>query len=592
MVLAKVSKSQEFKGIPASQGITIGKAFLVDKEKLKIPQIKINYNDVPDEVEKFYNCINSAIEEVMEIKEKILQKGEELYKEEILLLDMQLLLLNNSMITTKTIEIIKDKKINSEWALSISLEEVLKKFDAMDDPYISERRNDINFVFQKVLNCLMGRKYNDINEIKKPVILIGHDFSPAETIQMNFSKIKGFITEVGSKTSHTAIIARSNEIPAVVGIENITDIINGGDDVIIDGFTGTVYINPEKEVINKFVNRKKEYEFFINKLIEKKDREAITKDGYKVKIYGNIEMPSEIESVLEHGGEGIGLFRTEYLYLNKDKLPTEDDHFEVYKGLVEKIPDKEIVIRTLDVGGDKFLKNYNELELNPAMGLRAIRFCLKERDIFKSQLKGILRAAVFGNIKLLIPMVSGIKEIFTIKTIIAECKKELEKENKKFKNDIELGVMVEIPSIAVISDIFAKYVDFFSIGTNDLIQYTLAIDRLNQDVSYLYEPAHPAVLRLIESTVNAAKNAKIPIAMCGEMAGESLYIPILLALKIDTLSMNPVAIPFVKEIICNMTLKEAEEIYNKIKILEECSLIEKTLKYIMQEKFRNFEFIF
>jgi phosphotransferase system enzyme I (PtsI) len=592
MVLAKVSKSQEFKGIPASQGITIGKAFLVDKEKLKIPQIKINYNDVPDEVEKFYNCINSAIEEVMEIKEKILQKGEELYKEEILLLDMQLLLLNDSMITTKTIEIIKDKKINSEWALSISLEEVLKKFDAMDDPYISERRNDINFVFQKVLNCLMGRKYNDINEIKKPVILIGHDFSPAETIQMNFSKIKGFITEVGSKTSHTAIIARSNEIPAVVGIGNITDIINGGDDVIIDGFTGTVYINPEKEVINKFVNRKKEYEFFINKLIEKKDREAITKDGYKVKIYGNIEMPSEIESVLEHGGEGIGLFRTEYLYLNKDKLPTEDDHFEVYKGLVEKIPDKEIVIRTLDVGGDKFLKNYNELELNPAMGLRAIRFCLKERDIFKSQLKGILRAAVFGNIKLLIPMVSGIKEIFTIKTIIAECKKELEKENKKFKNDIELGVMVEIPSIAVISDIFAKYVDFFSIGTNDLIQYTLAIDRLNQDVSYLYEPAHPAVLRLIESTVNAAKNAKIPIAMCGEMAGESLYIPILLALKIDTLSMNPVAIPFVKEIICNMTLKEAEEIYNKIKILEECSLIEKTLKYIMQEKFRNFEFIF
>jgi len=592
MVLAKVSKSQEFKGIPASQGITIGKAFLVDKEKLKIPQIKINYNDVPDEVEKFYNCINSAIEEVMEIKEKILQKGEELYKEEILLLDMQLLLLNDSMITTKTIEIIKDKKINSEWALSISLEEVLKKFDAMDDPYISERRNDINFVFQKVLNCLMGRQYNDINEIKKPVILIGHDFSPAETIQMNFSKIKGFITEVGSKTSHTAIIARSNEIPAVVGIGNITDIINGGDDVIIDGFTGTIYINPEKEVINKFVNRKKEYEFFINKLIEKKDREAITKDGYKVKIYGNIEMPSEIESVLEHGGEGIGLFRTEYLYLNKDKLPTEDDHFEVYKGLVEKIPDKEIVIRTLDVGGDKFLKNYNELELNPAMGLRAIRFCLKERDIFKSQLKGILRAAVFGNIKLLIPMVSGIKEIFTIKTIIAECKKELEKENKKFKNDIELGVMVEIPSIAVISDIFAKYVDFFSIGTNDLIQYTLAIDRLNQDVSYLYEPAHPAVLRLIESTVNAAKNAKIPIAMCGEMAGESLYIPILLALKIDTLSMNPVAIPFVKEIICNMTLKEAEEIYNKIKILEECSLIEKTLKYIMQEKFRNFEFIF
>ncbi len=592
MVLEKMNKSHEIKGIPASPGITIGKAFLVDREKLKIPQVKINYNDVAEEVEKFYNCINSAIEEVTEIKNKISQKGKELYKEEILLLDMQLLLLNDSMISKKTVDIIKDKKINAEWALSISLEEVLKKFDAMDDPYIAERRNDINFIFQKVLNCLMGRKYNDINEIKKPVILIGHDFTPAETIQMNFSKIKGFITEVGSKTSHTAIIARSNEIPAVVGIENITDIVNGGDDVVIDGFTGTIYINPEKEIIDRFSTRKKEYEFFINKLMEKKDREAVTKDGYKVNIYGNIEMPTEIDSVIEHGGEGIGLFRTEYLYLDKEKLPSEDDHFEVYKKLVEKLPEKEIVIRTLDVGGDKFLKNYNEVELNPAMGLRAIRFCLKEIDIFKQQLKGILRAALYGNIKILIPMVSGIKEIFTINTIVKECKEELEKEQKEFKEDVPIGIMVEIPSIAVISDIAAKYVDFFSIGTNDLIQYTLAIDRLNQDVSYLYEPAHPAVLRLIELTVNSAKKSNIPVAMCGEMAGEVLYVPILLALKIDTLSMNPVAIPFVKEIICNTTLKEAEEIYNKIKNLEECFTIEKTLKSIMKEKFKNFEFIF
>ena len=592
MVLERVNKFFELKGIPASPGITIGKAFLVDREKLKIPQNKINYNDVAEEVEKFYNCINMAIEEVTDIKNKILNKNKELYKEEILLLDMQLLLLNDSMISKKTVDIIKDKKINSEWALTISLEEVLKKFDEMDDPYIAERRNDINFVFQKVLNCLMGRKYNDINEIKKPVILIGHDFSPAETIQMNFSKIKGFITEVGSKTSHTAIIARSNEIPAVVGIENITDIVNGGDDVVLDGFTGTVYINPEKDIIDRFIKRKKEYEIFINKLIEKKDREAVTKDGYKVNIYGNIEMPVEIDSVIEHGGEGIGLFRTEYLYLDKEKLPTEDEHFEVYKKLAESFQNKEVVIRTLDVGGDKFLKNYNEVELNPAMGLRAIRFCLKEKNIFKIQLKGILRAAIFGNIKILIPMVSGLREIFKIKDILNECFLELKNEKKAFKKDVKIGVMVEIPSVAVIADIFAKYVDFFSIGTNDLIQYTLAIDRLNQDVSYLYEPAHPSVLRLIELTVNAAKKAKIPVAMCGEMAGEVLYLPLLLALKIDTLSMNPVAIPFVKEIICNMTMKEAEEIYETIKKLEECSEIEKTLKSIMKEKFKNFEFMF
>ncbi len=592
MALERMNKSQEVKGIPASPGITIGKAFLVDREKLKIPQVKINYNDVSEEVEKFYNCLNNAIEEITEIKNKISKKNKDLYKEEILLLDMQLLLLNDSMISKKTVDIIKDKKINSEWALSISLEEVLKKFDEMDDPYIAERRNDINFVFQKVLNCLMGKKYNDINEIKKPVILVGHDFSPAETIQMNFSKIKGFITEVGSKTSHTAIIARSNEIPAIVGVENITDIVNGGDDVIIDGFTGTIYINPDNEIIDRFVNRKKEYEFFINKLMEKKDREAITRDGYKVNIFGNIEMPNEIESVIDHGGEGIGLFRTEYLYLDKEKLPTEDEHFEVYRDLAEKFQNREIVVRTLDVGGDKFLKNYNEVELNPAMGLRAIRFCLKEKEIFKAQLKGIFRAALYGNIKMLIPMVSGIKEVFAIKDIIDECKAELKDEQKEFKDNVPVGIMVEIPSTAVIADIFAKYVDFFSIGTNDLIQYTLAIDRLNQDVSYLYEPAHPAVLRLIELTVKAAKSANIPVAMCGEMAGEVIYVPLLLALKIDTLSMNPVAIPFVKEIICNMTLKEAEEIYNKIKELEDCTSIEKNLKNIMKEKFKKFEFIF
>ena len=591
MVLEKKNKELELTGIAASQGITIGKAFLVDKEKIKIPNVKINFDEVSLEVEKFYNCLNQVIEEITELKNKIKEKGE-IYKEEILILDMQLLILNDSMISKKTVEIIKEKKINSEWALSITLKNVFKKFEEINDPYIAERKSDIKYVFQRVMNCLMGKKFSKIDEIKKPVILVGHDFSPAETIQMNFSKIKGFITEVGSKTSHTAIIARSQEIPAIVGVANITDIVNGGDDLIIDGFTGNVYVNPSQEIIKKFQKTREEYKVFVNNLIKKKDRRAVTKDGFMVDIYGNIEMPTELESVFEHGGEGVGLFRTEYLYLSKEELPTEEQHFEVYKEIAENTSDKPLVIRTLDVGGDKFLKNYDgEPQLNPAMGLRAIRFCFKEKEIFKLQLKGLLRAGLYGNIKVLFPMVSGPGEFFTIKNIINECKKELKEQKIEFKDDLEIGIMIEIPSAAVIADIFSKYVDFFSIGTNDLIQYTLAIDRLNQDVSYLYEPAHPAVIRLIENTIKAAKNKNIPVNMCGEMAGEVLYLPILLALEIDALSMNPVAIPFVKEIICNMTLKEAKEIYKNIKNLEECKKIEEYLKNILKSKFKDFSFI-
>ncbi len=579
-------RTYELTGIAASPGITIGKAFLINRAKLKIPERKINYEDVVYEVEKFYKCLNEIIENITSLKNKL--DGDN-FTEEVLLIDMQLLLLNDSQVSKKTVEIIKEKKINSEWALKIVLDNILKKFDEMDDQYIAERKNDIKQIFSKVMNCLMGQKFSNFEEIKKPVILIGHDFSPSETIQMNFTKIKGFITEVGSKTSHTAIIARSQEIPAIVGVSNITDIINGGDDIILDGFTGTVYVNPDKGLIEKYHAQKQNYLALIKKLTDKKDRPAITKDGKQIDIYGNIEMPQEIESVFEHGGEGIGLFRTEYLYLSKDNLPSEDEHFSVYESIAKKLYPKPVVVRTIDIGGDKFLDNYHKDEqLNPAMGLRAIRFCFREKEIFKTQLKGILRArAAYDNIKILIPMVSGIKEISDTKKLISECKDEL-----NITRDIELGIMIEIPSAAIISDIFAKKVDFLSIGTNDLIQYTLAIDRLNQDVTYLYEPAHPAVLRLIETTVKSAKQNGIKINMCGEMAGEVLYTPILVAMGIDALSMNPVAIPFVKEIICNLTMDESKKILKDIMQFEDCKTIEAYLKEEMHKKFSDFAFVF
>ncbi len=594
MALEKSIKISEVKGIGASFGITIGKAFLVDKGKLKIPKTKIHSDKVPIEVAKFYKCIDNVIEEIQQTKSKIEKKGKELYKEELLIIDMQLLLLNDSMISKKTVELIRDKKINAEWALNISLDEIYKKFENMDDYYIAERQEDIKHVFREVMNCLMGKRFNTLEEIKKPVILIGHDFSPAETIKMNFKKVKGFITEVGSKTSHTAIIARSQKIPSIVGVPNITDIVNGGDDIILDGYTGSVYINPSYDTINKFKALEDQYHKFFAGLMRDKNRSAVTRDGYKVNIYGNIEMPQELDALFEYGGEGIGLFRTEYLYLSGNTLPTEEEHFKVYKSVAEKIYPRPLVIRTIDIGGDKFLPGYNESDqLNPAMGLRAVRFCLKELDIFKSQIKGLIRATfLFDNIKILIPMVSGINEIIKVKEIINLCHKELNIDNRDKLKRVDIGVMVEIPSSAILADIFCQYVDFFSIGTNDLIQYTLAIDRLNKDVSYLYEPAHPGVLRLIELTIKTAKKFNIPVAMCGEMAGEIMYIPILLAMGIESLSMNPASIPLVKEIICNLSLKESKKIYNRIKKLHTCIEIEKFLKTELNSKFPNLSFLF
>jgi phosphotransferase system enzyme I (PtsI) len=587
MVLEKMNNKNnlELQGIAASPGIIIGKAFLVNKEKLKIPEIKINSDEVANEISRFYKCLNEVIENITLLKNRIEKDNR---KEEALILEMQLLLLNDSQISNNAVELIKEKKINSEWALNLILNDIIKKFESIDDPYLSERKDDIKHIIFKVINCLMGKKYSNVEDIKKPVILVAHDFSPAETIQMNFSKIKGFITEVGSKTSHTAIIARSHEIPAIVGISYATDIINGGDDIILDGFNGIVYVNPDKEIIAKYREKKQFYINFIESLMSKKDRNAVTKDGYQINIYGNIEDELEVESVLDHGGEGIGLFRTEYLYISNNELPTEEKHLQVYSSIAEKLYPKPFVIRTLDVGGDKFLENYNkEDQLNPAMGLRAIRFCLKEKEIFKSQLKGILRAKEkFDNIKMLVPMVSELKEIIEVKNLLNQCKKEVGIDKK-----IDFGIMIEIPSSAIIADIFARQVDFFSIGTNDLIQYTLAIDRLNQDVTYLYEPAHPAVLRLIENSINSAKKENIPVTMCGEMAGEVIYIPLLIAMGINSLSMNPTSIPFIKEIVCNLTVEECKKVFDIVKNFNTCSEIEGFLKNFIKEKFKDFSLI-
>ncbi len=586
MVLEKI----ELKGIPASPGIVIGKAFLMNRKKLKPPKYKVSSESVANEVSRFYEAIDDVIENLTKIKKKLEEKENNLYKDELLIIDMQLLLLNDSLVAKKTVDTIKEKKINAEWALEIALQDVYKKFEEIEDEYIAERKEDIKQVFEKVFYNLMGKKYSNIEKIKKPVILIAHDFSPADTIQMNFSKVKGFVTEVGSKTSHTAIIARAMEIPAVVGVKNVTDVVNGGDDIIIDGFQGTVIVNPDEEVLKVYKKKIDKYHIFIRRLHDLQHLPAITKDNVKIEILGNIELPDEVESVKEHGGEGIGLFRTEYLFLSGKNFPTVEDHENAYTRIAESVYPHPVVIRTIDIGGDKFHNDFiSDYNLNPAMGLRAIRLCFKNPEIFKNQLKGILKASRYSNIKILFPMISGLQEIEKIKAFLKDVKNELMEEGTKFNDKIEIGIMIEIPSSAILSDIFSREVDFFSIGTNDLIQYTLAIDRMNEDVSYLYEPAHPAILRLIEMTLNGAKKNNIPVSVCGEMAGEALYVPVLIGLGINKLSMNPSSIPYIKELIRNLSIKECVEIVKKIKKMEKASQIKEFLYDTISKKVKNFE---
>jgi phosphotransferase system enzyme I (PtsI) len=415
------------------------------------------------------------------------------------------------------------------------------------------------------------------------VIIVAHDLSPEDTIQIDINKVLGFITNMGGKTSHTAIAALALKIPAIVGLKNVTQIVKDGDFIIIDGATGELIVNPANTILKEYIDKKHEYEYQEKALKKYKHLTSETLDGYTIKIQANIELTEELTSVIENGAEGIGLYRTEFLYLGREDLPKENEHFEMYRKAAKEIFPHYTTIRTLDLGGDK-VKSQLKLaeEMNPAMGLRAVRFCLKNKDLFYTQLRAILCASIYGKIRILLPMISGVEEILEIKDIIEEIKKDLRKEKIPFDEEIKIGIMIEIPSSGAIADILAREVDFFSIGTNDLIQYTLAIDRVNEYVSYLYEPLHPAVLRLIKNTIDAGHEAGIRVGMCGEMAGELLYVPILIGLGIDELSMNPLSILKGRKIVRNITYEESKEIAKEILQMKSGKDIEAYLRMIMK----------
>ena len=570
-------------GIGASPGIVIGKAYLLERFKVRLPQKRIGRERVEEEVKRFLRAIQESEDQLTEIKEKILDPE---VRKHSFILDVHSMILKDEMLLQDTVDTIRKKNVNAEWALDLTLEKLDTAFKAIEDEYLRERRSDLHYVAARIFRNLLGKKHDDITKIKGKVIVVAHDLSPADTLQMNLEHVAGFITDIGGKVSHTAILSRSLGIPAVVGVEMATSLINGGDPLIINGETGEVVINPTEEVSQSFIERKRRTRPIGREILKYASLAAETRDGFRVHLQANIEMVEEIPSAKMHGAEGIGLYRTEILYLNRKDLPTEEEHFETYRALLESITPATATIRTLDIGGDKFLPNYSKNnELNPALGLRAIRFSLKETEIFKTQLKGILRASVYGKLKILLPMISGIEEVRQAKAILEEVKKSLARAKIPFDEEIPIGAMIEIPSASDIADILAREVNFFSIGTNDLIQYALAVDRINEHVSYLYEPLHPAVLRIIRWVVRSGHEAGIPVAICGEMAAEPVYAVVLLGLGLDEFSMNPVSIPKVKKVLRKARFEEARSLVEQLFQFATASEIECFVRDWMAKKF-------
>ncbi len=576
-------RSFVLKGIGVSPGIVIGKAHLFDRFDARVSFYRLKDKDlVYEETKRLKAALKESEKQLLEIKNRLRELAG---KEPLYIIDVHLLILKDKMFVNHTVQYIKDMCVNAEWAIKMTIDRYRDIFEKVDDEYLKGRISDIRYVGQMITRNLGGKK-DVVSDIVAKGIIIATDLSPADTAQMMMNKVQGFATDMGGKTSHTAIVARAVEIPAVVGLEYITKMVRTNDDIIIDGSAGLVVVNPDPEMIKLYDDKRRHFEIAQENFLKYAKLPAITRDNYKVDIGGNIEFIEEIPAAISHGAEGIGLYRTEFIYINKEQLPTEEEHFLNYKSIVGVEGLKWATIRTFDLGGDKFYSDPKlAKEMNPQMGLRAIRFCLKEVDMFKVQLRAIARASAFGKTRIMFPMISGIEEIREAKRIFSEVRNNLITQGIAVGDDIEIGVMVEVPSAVIIADELAKEVDFFSIGTNDLIQYALAIDRINERVTYLYEPLHPAVLRLIKQVVEIGHKAGIRVAMCGEMAGEPAYIMILLGLEIDELSMTPLAIPRVKRVIQESTLEESKALLDKVMTFSSAAMIREYVNTYMHKRF-------
>ncbi|MCK5689696.1 phosphoenolpyruvate--protein phosphotransferase [Myxococcota bacterium] len=547
-----MTRSRTIRGIGASPGVAIGRVFLLDRRRVHIPRFHIQPDQIEYEQKRLREAIEKSIAQLDEIRSRFVGDGQDHQA----ILQAHEMMLGDAALYDEAAELIRTQKINAGWAVSRVIARLRALFEKISDTYLKERQGDIDFVGERIMRNLAGQptdltQMNTFSQLGDGTIVVAHDLSPVDTAILTRQRITAIVTEVGGKTSHTSIVARSMEIPAVVGTPEITDTLGSGDLIIVDGFDGTVVVKPSNRQIERARERSEKYRRAYLELLEAKSLPARTLDDVEITIAGNIELPSEVSTVLNRGGTAIGLFRTEFMYIDADVAPDEESHYRTYCNIFDEIGDREVTIRTLDLGGDKnFDPKHNKIiEPNPALGLRAIRYCLLNQTIFEAQIAGLLRAATRGNLRIMLPMISGIDELHSAKAIFHKVRQRLEREGKEHKADVPVGIMIEVPSAVFTADILAEEADFFAIGTNDLLQYLLAVDRTNERVDYLYNPLHPAVLRAIRMVTAAAAAQDISVSVCGEMAGDPFHAPVLLGLGISQLSMNAGSIPRVKRLI-------------------------------------------
>ncbi|TLM68980.1 MAG: phosphoenolpyruvate--protein phosphotransferase [Deltaproteobacteria bacterium] len=568
-------------GIGASPGVAIARSHLLNRDRVGGIERRILPAEVDAEIAGFQAAVARSRAQLLEVKEQAADH----HAEHLYIIDTHLLILEDQLLINATVDLIRAELLNAEGALGRTLRRLRQVFDSISDEYLRERRSDIDSVGDRLMRNLLGEVRENLEALSGQAIIVAHDLSPADTMQLDRGKVVGFVTDVGGRTSHTAILARSLVIPAVVGLENVTTQVASGAPMIIDGTTGTVILNPSPETFRDYLARKQRYDYLERELLVYQTLPAETEDGHVVALRGNVELPADIATARSHGVEGIGLFRTEFLFMAASEPPSEEEQYLAYRTAAEAMAPHPVTIRTLDVGGDKFVPELNLLdEANPVMGLRAVRFSLKEGVLFRTQLRAILRAAAHGNVRVMFPMISGVAEIRACRNLLEKVRQELAAEGVP-TGPLAVGIMVETPAAVLIADIMAREVDFFSVGTNDLIQYCLAIDRGNEHVAYLYEPLHPAVLRALQRVCSAARDAGIEVSICGEMAGEQLYSLVLIGLGFSELSMNPASIPRVKRLMRQATLDSARRLVERLLTLPTAAEVVAELEAEMRRRF-------
>ena len=581
-----MSENQErtekrFQGVGVSPGIARGSIFVHRPDDDEPPVRQISESEFPAEIARFEAALMATRAQILEMQQRI---AEAIGSKDAGIFDAHLLVVEDRPLIDEVLRTLTREKTNIEHVFQKVANRYSKTLSEIDDPYLRERALDIHDVTRRVIHNLMGKSGHTLSSITTPHILVSHNLTPSDTAQLNRSLVLGFATDVGSKTSHTAIMARSLSIPAIVGLHNISTTLLSGDQVLLDGYNGLLIVNPSDHTLWEYGELEFKQGQVEEKLVELRETASTTIDGRHVILSANIELLEDVELVKKSGAEGVGLYRTEFFYLNKPELPTEEEQYETYKKVAQEMLPHSVIIRTLDLGGDKFMSALQlPEELNPFLGWRAIRFCLERVDIFKVQLRAILRASAAGNIRMMYPMISGVQELRRANEILEECKAELKNEGLAFNPEMEVGAMIEIPSAAVIADVLAKEVDFFSIGTNDLIQYTIAVDRVNERISYLYEPTHPAIIRLIKMTVDAAHAHNLWVGVCGEMAGDIMLTPLLIGLGVDELSTGAALVPRVKRAVqsldigvCLKLLEDVSNLHSAPEILAKCEEIAKS----------------